>query len=89
MGQTIQVSRGHQEGRYNVVLSQPRLDVLSVKFPRDKYEITYYSEGLDPSVLKIYNRGLEFDRHNHHTKGIMGDVEIKLHAFNSCVVTSD
>ena len=82
MGQTIQVSRGHQEGRYIVWLSQPSLGGLSVKFPRDKYIITYYSEGLDLSVLNIYNKDLEFDRHNHHTKGIIGDVEVKLHAFN-------
>jgi hypothetical protein len=81
MGQTIQVSLGHQEGRYIVRLSQPNLGVLSVKFPRDKYIITYYSEGLDINVLKLYNKGLEFNRHNHHTKGIIGDVEVKLHAF--------
>lgn len=69
MGQTIQVSRGHQEERYIVRMSQPSLGVLSVKFPRDKYIINYYSVGLDLSVLKMCNRGLEFDRHNHHTKG--------------------
>jgi len=82
MGQTIQVSGGLQEDQYIVRVSQPSLGVLSVKFPRDKYIINYYSVGLDLSVLKICNRGLELDRHYHHTKGIIGDVEIKLLAFN-------